>query len=150
VNWRIPDPGFTANTLSFKWLAIGKSYEAGAGPSRLSRLENEVLGTEAGLKALENVLMRSNDALVRSKRKQHLIVDMDSTEDPAHGNQENVRFNGHFGKNCFHQRRVLLGGEAEAGQSLSSGWLSVLPRSDCEAVPVPIRPRLASRGCGVC
>jgi hypothetical protein len=32
-------------------LAIGKGDEARAGQSRLSRLENEVLGTEAGLRA---------------------------------------------------------------------------------------------------
>ena len=43
-------------------LAIAKSNEAGAGQSRLSRLENEVLGTEAGLTSLENALTRSNDA----------------------------------------------------------------------------------------
>ena len=60
------------------------------------------LGTEAGLKALENALTRSNDALMRRKKKQRLILDVDSTEDPAHGKQENVAFNGHFGKNCFH------------------------------------------------
>ncbi len=83
-------------------LAIGKGDEAGAGQSRLSRLENEVLGTEAGLTALENALTRSNDALMRRKKKRRLIVDVDSTEDPAHGKQENVAFNGHFGKNCFH------------------------------------------------
>ena len=83
-------------------LAIGKSNEAGAGQSRLSRLENQVLGTEAGLKALEDALRRSNDALIRRKKKQRLIVDVDSTEDPAHGKQEKVAFNGHFGKNCFH------------------------------------------------
>ena len=82
-------------------LAIGKGDEAGAGQSRLSRLENEVLGTEAGLTALENALTRSNDALMKRKKKQRLIVDVDSTEDPAHGKQENVAFNGHFGKNCF-------------------------------------------------
>jgi hypothetical protein len=83
-------------------LAIGKGYEAGAGQSRLSRLENDVLGTEAGLQALENSLTRSNDALMRRKKKQRLILDVDSTEDPAHGKQENVAFNGHFGKSCFH------------------------------------------------
>jgi len=83
-------------------LAIGKGDEAGAGQSRLSRLENEVLGTEAGLTALENALTRSNDALMRRKKKGRLIVDVDSTEDPAHGKQENVRFNGHFGTTCFH------------------------------------------------
>ncbi len=83
-------------------LAIGKGNEAGAGQSRLSRLENEVLGTEAGLTSLENALTRSNDALMRRKKKQRLILDVDSTEDPAHGKQEHVAFNGHFGKNCFH------------------------------------------------
>ncbi len=83
-------------------LAIGKGDEAGAGQSRLSRLENEVLGTEAGSQALEDSIMRSNDTLMRRKKKQRLSVDVDSTEDPAHGKQENVAFNGHFGKNCFH------------------------------------------------
>ena len=83
-------------------LAIGKGDDAGAGQSRLSRLENEVLGTEDGLNALENALTRSNDALMRRKKKQRLILDVDSTEDPAHGKQEHVAFNGHFGKNCFH------------------------------------------------
>ena len=82
--------------------AIGKGDEAGAGQSRLSRLENEVLGTEPGLTALEKALMRSKDTLMRRKKKQRLIVDVDSTEDPAHGKQENVAFNGHFEKNCFH------------------------------------------------
>jgi len=83
-------------------LAIGKGKEAGAGQSQLSRLENEVLGTEAGLQALENSLTRSNDALMRRKKKRRLILDVDSTEDPAAGKQEHVAFNGHFGKNCFH------------------------------------------------
>jgi hypothetical protein len=83
-------------------LSIGKGDQAGAGQSRLSRLENEVLGTQAGLQSLEDSLMRSNDALMRRKKKQRLIVDTDSTEDPAHGKQENVAYNGHFGKNCFH------------------------------------------------
>ncbi len=54
------------------------------------------------MKALEDSLMRSNDALMGRKKRQRLIVDVDSTEDPAHGKQENAAFNGHFGKNCFH------------------------------------------------
>ena len=54
-------------------LAIGKCDEAGAVQSRLSRLENEVLGTESGLKALEDSLMRSNDTLMRRNKKQRLI-----------------------------------------------------------------------------
>jgi hypothetical protein len=46
--------------------------------------------------------MRSNDSLTRRKKKRRLILDVDSTEDPAPGKPENVAFNGHFGKNCFH------------------------------------------------
>ncbi len=42
-------------------LAIGKEHDAGAGQSMLSRLENEILGTEDGLKALEDALMRSKN-----------------------------------------------------------------------------------------
>ena len=82
--------------------AIGKEHDAGAGQSMLSRLENEILGTEDGLKALEEAIVRSNDPLMKRKKKQRLIVDVDSTEDPAHGKQEQVAFNGHFGTTCFH------------------------------------------------
>src|SRR5208337_2713630 len=55
-------------------LAIGKGDEAGAGQSRLSRLGNEVLGTEDGLKSLENALTRSNDALMKRKKKHNLHI----------------------------------------------------------------------------
>jgi len=83
-------------------LAIGKNDEVGASQSMLSRFENEVLGNDAGLRVLEDALARSNDPLMRGKKKRKLIVDVDSTEDPAHGKQEHVAYNGHFGKNCFH------------------------------------------------
>ena len=83
-------------------LAIGKDHKTGAGQSMLSRLENEVLGNAAGIDALDAALTRSTDALLRRKNKRRLIVDVDSTEDPVHGKQEGVAYNGHFGKNCFH------------------------------------------------
>ena len=83
-------------------LALGKDHQAGAGQSMLSRLENDILGNEAGLQALEAALTRSTDTLLRRKNKKRLTIDLDSTEDPAHGKQEGVAYNGHFGKNCFH------------------------------------------------
>ena len=83
-------------------LAIGKGHKLGASQSMLSGLENEVLGNEAGLKALDGALQRSTDALLGKQGKRRLIVDVDSTKDPAHGSQENVAYNGHFGTNCYH------------------------------------------------
>jgi DDE family transposase len=83
-------------------LAIGKDHEVGAGQSMLSRLENDVLGNAVGLEALDGALSRATDALLKRRNKKRLIIDLDSTEDPAHGKQEGVAYNGHFSKNCFH------------------------------------------------
>jgi hypothetical protein len=102
-------------------LAIGKGHNAGAGQSMLSRLENEVLGNEVGLKALDGALRRSTDALLLKKDKRRLIVDVDSTEDPAHGTQENVAYNGHFGTNCFHPLFAFTSGGVCLGAKLRPG-----------------------------
>ncbi len=85
-------------------LAIGKSDEAGPGQSRPSRLENEVSGADPRLKALE-------DSLMRRREKQRLIPAVDSIEDPVRGKQENVAFNGHFGKTCLHPLFAFTSGE---------------------------------------
>ena len=87
---------------------------------------------------------------MRRKNKQRLIVDVDSTKDPAHGKQEKVAFNGHFVKELLspalrvHQRRGLPAGEAQARQRSFSRWASGLPRSDCEAVSCSLCAFLAS------
>jgi len=97
-------------------LALGKDHQAGACQSMLSRLENDVLGTAMGLQALDGALTRATDALLKRKNKRRLIIDLDSTEDPAHGKQEGVAYNGHFAKNCFHP----LFGFTSAGDCLGA------------------------------
>jgi hypothetical protein len=83
-------------------ISLGKGKKLGAGQSALSRLENGYLGNPQGLKALDETILRSADALINKKDKYRFILDVDSTEDPAHGKQEGCEYNGHFGKNCFH------------------------------------------------
>jgi hypothetical protein len=83
-------------------LALGKEHESGAGQSSLSRFENKMLSTGRGLKALEESLSRSVDTLLRRRNKRRLIIDVDSTEDPVHGNQEEATFNGYFDQVCYH------------------------------------------------
>ncbi len=83
-------------------LALGKGKKLGAGQSALSRLENGILGNANGLAALDEAVLREADALIEKKDKYRFILDVDSTEDPAHGKQEGCVYNGHFGKNCFH------------------------------------------------
>ena len=83
-------------------LSLDKGKKPGDGQSALSRLENGFLGKPAGLKALDEAILRGADALIKKKDKYRFILDVDSTEDPAHGKQEDCKYNGHFGKNCFH------------------------------------------------
>ena len=83
-------------------LSLGKGKKFGAGQSALSRLENDILGNAQGLATLDEAILRSVDALIKKKDKYRFILDVDSTEDPAHGKQEGCEYNGHFGKSCFH------------------------------------------------
>lgn len=84
-------------------LSTGKREANGAGQSALSRLENKVLGNAVGISALEKALVRSADACLSSSGKDGLlIIQQDSTEDQAHGEQEQVAYNGHFQSSCFH------------------------------------------------
>jgi len=66
------------------------------------QLENEILGTAAGQKTLDAMITKSTDVLLKRKNRKRLILDVDSTEDPAQGNQQYIAYNGHFGKNCVH------------------------------------------------
>lgn len=83
-------------------LVIGSGHKIGVSQSMLSLPENEVLGNGSGLEALVAALLRSVDALLRKKDRLRLIIDVDSTEDSAHGSQENSAYDGHFGVSCFH------------------------------------------------
>jgi hypothetical protein len=107
-------------------LALGKECENGAGQSALSRFENKILATGEGLTALENTLSRSADSLLRRRNKGRLISDVDSTEDPVHGNQEGAAFNGYFDQVCYHplfcltSKGDLLGARLRPGNAHSA------------------------------
>ena len=69
-------------------LALDNGQQYGASQSVMSQLENDILGTTAGRQALDTMISRSTDALLKKKNKKRLILDVDSTEDLAHGNQD--------------------------------------------------------------
>ncbi len=73
---------------------IGKDHDPGTGQSMLSRLENGIFGNTSGLASLDEALFRSNDVILSNQDKRRLIIDLDSTEDPAYGYQENIAYNG--------------------------------------------------------
>lgn len=65
--------------------------------------------------------MRSADALIKKQWKYRLILDVDSTEDPAYGKQEGCVYNGHFVKTCFHPIVAFTGDGDCLGAELRPG-----------------------------
>ncbi|MDO8636301.1 MAG: IS1380 family transposase [Dehalococcoidia bacterium] len=82
--------------------ALEKSRQVGAGTSVLNRFETEVLVTGLNLNGLEYLNAEwVQRAMIRTKHRR-IILDMDSSESPVHGEQEGAAYNGHFGCVCYH------------------------------------------------
>ena len=92
---------------AFRLIGSSKVCERGAAQtSRLQSFETEVLTQEenlAALAALNRELIARAEAIDSPRR---VVLDMDSTEIPVYGEQEQSAYNGHFESTCYHP--VLL------------------------------------------
>ena len=80
-----------------------KIWDRGAAlTSRLQTFETEMLAEEgnfAGLARVNRELIGNAEAINSPHRT---VLDMDSTEIPVYGEQENSAYNGHFESSCYH------------------------------------------------
>ena len=88
---------------TFRLLGSKKNWDrGGALTSRLQSFEAELLASEENLLGL----MAVNRELVAQAETQddsdRVVLDMDSTESPVHGQQEGSAYNGHFESVCYH------------------------------------------------
>jgi hypothetical protein len=92
-----------AQDPTFRLIGSERIWERGAAlTSRLQSFETEVLGQEenlGGLAAINRELMAKAESLGAPQR---VVLDMDSTEIPVYGQQENSAYNGHFESTCYH------------------------------------------------
>ena len=72
-----------------------------ASSSEIGRFETEILTKRQNLATLKNLPGLWVGKTRQSKQKE-LILDMDSSVSPVHGNQEGSAYNGHFGCDCYH------------------------------------------------
>jgi hypothetical protein len=88
---------------TFRLIGSKKIWDRGAAlTSRLQTFETEMLAEEenfAGLARLNRELIGKAEALGSPYRG---VLDMDSTEIPVYGEQEQSAYNGHFESTCFH------------------------------------------------
>src|SRR5215203_3041053 len=69
-----------------------------ASTSQMGRFETEWLATKANLAALSGTWI---DRVHERRPPDGIILDMDSSESPTHGQQEGSAWNGHFGCTCY-------------------------------------------------
>jgi hypothetical protein len=73
-----------------------------ASTSQMGRFETEWLATEENLAALSDLSGVWIDRVHDRKPPKTIILDMDCSESPTHGDQEGSAYNGHFGCTCYH------------------------------------------------
>jgi len=107
-------------------LAVGRTPTAPplAGQATLSRLENAV--THADLARLGQVLLevfvaRCQEYAARTGKPPRVVLDFDPFEDPAHGRQQGVLFNGHYDSHCY--LPLYLCGSLDGGRHYVIGVL---------------------------
>jgi hypothetical protein len=92
-----------AQDPSFRLIGSEKIWDRGAAlPSRLQSFEAQMLaedGNFSGLARLNRELVGKAEALDSGYRT---VLDMDSTEIPVYGEQEESAYNGHFESTCYH------------------------------------------------
>jgi len=73
-----------------------------ASTNTLGRFETEVLVSGENLRGLRRLNAAWVDRAMARTRHQRVILDMDSSESPVHGEQEGAAYNGHFECVCYH------------------------------------------------
>src|ERR671910_392960 len=83
---------------AMRWVVGDRAVrEAAASASQMGRFETEWLTRPENLAALADLSGRWIDSVHGRRPPRIVVLDMDSSESPAHGEQEGSAYNGHFG-----------------------------------------------------
>jgi len=73
-----------------------------ASPGTVSRFETDILAQEQNVDALATLNSAWVSKAASLSKAKKVILDIDSSESPVHGNQEGSAYNGHFCSTCYH------------------------------------------------
>jgi Transposase DDE domain group 1 len=95
---------------AIRWIVGGKAaHSNAASPSHMGRFETQWLAAPANLSALADLSAQWIE-LVHSRRPPRgIVLDMDSSVSPTHGEQEMSVWNGHYACACFGLPEPLVG-----------------------------------------
>jgi hypothetical protein len=88
---------------AMRWIVGGKAAERqAASTSQMGRFETELLASDANIEALADMNGVWINKVHDRRPPKMIILDMDSSVSPTHGEQEGSAYNGHFGCTCYH------------------------------------------------
>ena len=88
---------------AMRWIVGGKAVERqAASSSQMGRFETARLATDANIEALADMNGVWIDRVHDRRPPKMIILDLDSSVSPTHGEQEGAAYNGHFGGTCYH------------------------------------------------
>ena len=88
---------------AMRWIVGGKAIERqAASTSQMGRFETEILANDANVEVLVDMSGAWIDRVHDRRPPKMIILDMDSSVSPTHGEQEGTAYNGHFGCTCYH------------------------------------------------
>ena len=88
---------------AMRWVVGGKAAKGrAASPSQMGRFETQWLAASANLSALAHLSGNWIDRARRAQSDREIVLDMDSSVSPTHGEQEQSVWNDHFGCTCYH------------------------------------------------
>jgi hypothetical protein len=86
---------------AMRWIVGGKAVERqAASASQMERFETELLARDVNVKALTDMSGAWINRVHDRRPPKMIILDMDSSVSPTHGEQEGTACNGHFGCTC--------------------------------------------------
>jgi hypothetical protein len=119
---------------AMRWIVGGKAASgAAASPSQMGRFETRWLTAEKNLTALADLSGQWIDRVHSRRPPKGIVLDMDSSVSPTHGEQEMSVWNGHYECTCYHplfvfnqfgdlERCALRPGNVHS----ANGWKDVL------------------------
>ncbi len=86
-----------------RWIVGGKAAAGcAASASQMGRFETRLLTVEKNLMALADLSGQWIDRVHARRPPRGVVLDMDSSVSPTHGEQENSVWNGHYACTCYH------------------------------------------------
>ena len=131
---------------AMRWIVGGKAIERqAASTSQMGRFETELLATDENVEALVDM----NGVWIDKVHDRHppkmIILDMDSSVSPTHGEQEGTAYNGHFGCTCYHPLFLFNQFALVVNRPPEIVGFAIDPNENLLQMPAPLRPMPVSR-----